>query len=53
MSNGISVVSLYKQKSWLKCVVNLKVRRVEVVAHLELWSFKSVSLKQEGLTEDL
>lgn len=53
VSNTISLGSLYKQESWLKCVVNLKVRVIEVVANLEMCSLKSVSLKKEALTQGL
>lgn len=53
MSNVISLGSLYKRESRLKCVVNLKLRVVELVADLEMCSLKSVSLKAEALTQGL
>lgn len=53
VSNVISLGSLYKRESRLKCVVNLKVRVVELVADLEMCSLKSVSLKAEALTRGL
>lgn len=53
VSNVISLGSLYQWENRLQCVVNLKVRVVAVVANLEMCSLKSVSLKQEALTQGL
>lgn len=49
----ISFGSQCKHESRLKCVVNLKVRVVEVIANLEVCSSKSVHFKQEALTQTL